>query len=64
MASTEPYQPDKESAAISAALDELIGAPPDDDELVEEQPPNPPRPPFDSGIEEEQDRLNPSGYGA
>lgn len=62
MASTEPYQPDEQAAAITAALDALLGTPPE--ELVEEQPPNPPRPPLDSGAEEELHRLNPTRYGA
>ena len=62
MSSTEPYRSDEVSAAISAALDELIGPAPD--ELVEEQAPHPPRPPLDSGAEEELFRLNPTRYGA
>lgn len=62
MSSTEPYQPDEVSASISAALDALIGPVPD--ELVEEQALKPPRPPFDSGVEEELFRHNPARYGA
>lgn len=56
MSSTEPHQPDAVSAAISAALDELIGPAPD--EVVQEQAQKPARPPLDSGIEEEQARFN------
>ena len=62
MSSTEPYQPDELAVAISAALDDLIGPIPD--ELVEEQAAKPSRPPFDSGVEEELSRLNPTRYGA
>ena len=61
MSSTEPYQPDEMSAAISAALDDLIGPVPD--EFAEEQPPGPSRPPPDSGVEEELFRVNPTRYG-
>ena len=45
MALTEPHQPDEQSAAISAALDALLGPAPDADDLVVEQSPNPRRPP-------------------
>ncbi len=62
MPSIEPYEPDDVSAAISAALDDLIGPVPD--ELVEEQTQKPARPPLDSGVEEEQFRHNPTRYGA
>ena len=61
MSSTEPYQPDEESAALSAALDELIGPVPD--ELIEERAPDRSRPPPDSGVEEELFRVNPTRYG-
>ena len=43
MSSTEPYQPDELTVAISAALDDLIGPVPD--EIVEEQAAKPSRPP-------------------
>ena len=56
MSSTEPYEPDAASAAISAALDDLIGPAPD--ESVEGQALKPSRPPLDSGVEEELYRLN------
>ena len=59
MASTEPHQPDEQSAAISAALYDLLGPPLGADDLVEEQSPNPRRPPIGSGVEEQQARLNP-----
>ncbi len=62
MPSIEPYEPDDVSAAINAALDDLIGPAPD--ELVAEQAQKPARPPRDSGVEEEQFRLNPTRYGA
>ncbi len=62
MSSTEPYEPDAASAAISAALDDLMGPAPD--ELVEEQALKPARPPLDSGAEEELYRFNPIRYGA
>lgn len=61
MSSTEPYEPDAASAAISAALDDLIGPAPD--ESVEEQALKPSRPPLDSGVEEEVYRLNSMRYG-
>lgn len=54
MAPPKPDQPNELSAAIDAALDDLIG--PLVTEYVEERPPNPPRPPFDPGVEEEQNR--------
>lgn len=62
MSSTERYEPDEVSAAISAALDDLIGPAPE--ELVEEQAQKPSRPPLDSGVQEEQFRSNPTRYGA
>lgn len=62
MSSTERYEPDEVSAAISAALDDLIGPTPD--ELVAEQAQKPPRPPHDSGVEEEQFRISPTRYWA
>jgi hypothetical protein len=62
MAPSKPDQPNDLLAAISAALDDLIG--PSTSELVEEQPPNPPRPPLDSGVEEELARVWVTRYGA
>jgi hypothetical protein len=56
MTPSQAGQPEELSAAINAALDELIG--PATSELVEEQPPNPSRPPLDSGVEDELARLN------
>lgn len=62
MAPSKPDQPYDLSAAISAALDELIG--PLAPEFVEEQPPNASRPPLDSGVEEELARTSFTHYGA
>ena len=62
MASSKPDRPDDLSAAISAALDDLIG--PLTPEFVEEQPPNPSRPPLDSGAEEALARISFTRYGA
>jgi hypothetical protein len=56
MTPAQARQPDEFSAAVNAALDELIG--PATSELVEERPPNPSRPPLDSGVEDELARLN------
>jgi hypothetical protein len=47
-------------AAVAAALDAVLPVP---DELVEEQS-DPPRPPLDSGADEERARFSPSAYGA
>lgn len=60
--SSHRSQPDDLTAAIDAALDIELGPVPD--EFVEEQPPNPPRPPLDSGKAEELDRTYFTRYGA
>ncbi|CAN5716522.1 hypothetical protein BH24ACT2_BH24ACT2_05490 [soil metagenome] len=62
MAPPKPDQPHDLSAAISAALDDLIG--PLAPEYVEERPPNGSRPPLDSGVEEELARTSFTHYGA
>ncbi len=62
MASPKPDQPHDLSAAISAALDDLIG--PLTPEYVEERPPSPSRPPLDSGVDDELARTSVTHYGA